>query len=331
MGTWLLFVLFPKETAEQPVVLDGFEVFAEFLAADAEIFQGALEVVCGLFVVEEGAYGGVFVVQAGTGSAQGVAELVDLSRCLVQFVDSAFEVVENGGIAGELAGEAAGFFEAFREVLKIGDHGLAAGGCVSEVVDGCPQVIGDGGVIDELTEGPLALGEPAADGLEVAGDLQEVAVAGLEGGHEFLGAGEVFALEAVIIGHDRGAFAAAIYDDYLIANESVGGDAGFGVFADMGLCLIFDVQHYEDLGIAIEVDGLHGTHLHPREPDIVTRLKALNIIKDDMQPDRLYKGLVLAADRKYGDDQDSQPDGDKDPYCDSFPCVVLIHAFVIKL
>jgi hypothetical protein len=262
MGTLLLFVLFPKETPEQPVVLDGFEVFTEFLAADAEIFQGALQVVRGLLVVKEGAYGGVFVVQAGTGSAQGVAELIDLCRGLVEVIDSAFEVVENGGIAGELAGEAAGFFEAFREVLKIGDHGLAAGGCVSEVVDGCPQVIGDGGVIDELAKRSLALGEPAADGLEVAGDLQEVAVAGLEGGHEFLGAGEVFALEAVIIGHGGGSIAAAIYDYDLVTHEPVGGDAGFGILADMRLCLFFDVQHYDDLGMAIEVDGFDGADLH---------------------------------------------------------------------
>ena len=52
-GMRLLFVFFAKEPPEQPIVLDSFEVFAEFLAADAEIFQGALEVVSGFLVVQQ--------------------------------------------------------------------------------------------------------------------------------------------------------------------------------------------------------------------------------------------------------------------------------------
>ena len=69
MGIRLLFVLFAKETAEQPVVLDGFQVLAELLAADAEVLQGALKVISGLLVVEEHAHGRILVVEACARSA----------------------------------------------------------------------------------------------------------------------------------------------------------------------------------------------------------------------------------------------------------------------
>jgi len=150
---------------------------------------------------------------------------------------------------------------------------------------------------------PLLAADGFAEGL---GDVLHILADGAHALHEAVQPGAGLAGDGGVLGQEAGGRVAGVQLDVLLAQDADGAERGGGVLVDLELL----GQAEGDLGpLAVQIDGDHRPHLHPRHPDGALHAQPGHLVEFRHQP--VLGMAVEQVQLFHAQDQRAQdPDGE---------------------